>query len=79
MKTYGEVEVQLHAFLALAIEVKGQLHALAALAPRKQPPVPTGYEARWASEPVWTQWKRKKEESLPCPYRESNTGRPAST
>jgi hypothetical protein len=27
---------------------------------RKYAPVPTGYEAGWASEPVWTIWRRVK-------------------
>jgi hypothetical protein len=34
--------------------VSGQLHAPAAFAPGKEPPVPIGYEAGWAPEPVWT-------------------------
>jgi len=32
----------------------------------KEPPVPTGQETWWAPEPVWTQWRRKKN---PSPYR----------
>jgi len=40
------------------VEVSGQLHAPAAL-----PPAPTGLKARWAPEPTWTRWQRKK--SLP--------------
>jgi hypothetical protein len=35
--------------------VSGQRHAPAALHP-KDPPVPIGQEAGWASEPVWTLW-----------------------
>jgi len=31
----------------------GQLHALATLPPGKEPLVPTGEEAGWASEPVY--------------------------
>jgi len=40
--------------------VSGQLHAPAALPPGKKPLVPTGYEAEWIPEPVWTQWRREK-------------------
>jgi hypothetical protein len=42
------------------MEVSGQLHVQAALPPEKKPPVPTREEARWASEPVWTLWRREK-------------------
>jgi hypothetical protein len=41
------------------MEVVGQIHAPAALSPEKEPPVPIGYEAGWASEPVWTLWRRE--------------------
>jgi hypothetical protein len=30
-----------------------QLHALAPLPPRKEPPVPVEEEVTWAPEPVW--------------------------
>jgi hypothetical protein len=36
--------------------VSGQLHALAVLLTGKEYPVPIGYEAGWAREPVWTLW-----------------------
>jgi hypothetical protein len=49
--------------------VSGQLHAQATLSPEKQPPVPMGYEAGWAPEPVWTTWRREKS----CPYRYSKS------
>jgi hypothetical protein len=26
----------------------------------KEPPVPTGWEAGWTPQPVWTQWRREK-------------------
>jgi hypothetical protein len=28
--------------------------------PGNEPPVPTGWEAGWATEPVWTLWRREK-------------------
>jgi hypothetical protein len=40
--------------------VSGQLHAPAALPPGEEPPVPIGYEAAWATEPVWSRWRREK-------------------
>jgi hypothetical protein len=30
---------------------------------RKEPPVPTGFDAGWVLQPVWTQWRREKN---PC-------------
>jgi hypothetical protein len=42
MKTYGQVEVQLHAFLTSIVDGGEQLHAKTALPPGKEPPVPTG-------------------------------------
>jgi hypothetical protein len=42
------------------IEVSGQLHVSIALPPGKETPVPTGYEAGWAPEAVWTRcWDSK--------------------
>jgi hypothetical protein len=35
------------------------------LSPRKGPPVPIGYEAGWAPEPVWTQRLEEKSFALP--------------
>jgi hypothetical protein len=55
------------------MEVNDQLHDPAALTPEKELPVPIEYEAGWAPEPVWTQWRR--EEST-YPYRHSNPGYP---
>jgi len=47
------------------MEVRGQLHAPAALSP-----VITGYEAEWTPEPVWMWWKWTEIEprslSYPC-------------
>jgi hypothetical protein len=42
------------------MEVSGQLHVSAALLLRKEPPVPTGYEAGWDPEPFWMLWIREK-------------------
>jgi len=54
MKLYGEMEVQLHTFLAsVLVEVSGQLHTPAALLPWEDPLIPIGWEARWAPELVW--------------------------
>jgi hypothetical protein len=73
MKVYGEVEVQLHEFLASVLdEVSGQLQAMGALPRRKEPPVPIRYEAELTPESVWTRWWRER--SFPCLGRESNTG-----
>jgi len=35
------------------MEVSGQLHALTALPPEKEPLEPTREEAGWAPEPFW--------------------------
>jgi len=49
------------------MEVSGQLHAPAALPPRKEPPVSTGQEAvGWVAEPVWAWCQREK---FPAPTR----------
>jgi hypothetical protein len=42
------------------MDVSGQLHALAALAPREEPPVPTEQEAVMAPALVWMLSKRGK-------------------
>ena len=50
------------------MDVSGQVHALADLPSVKEPPVPIGYEAGWAPQPVCTHWTKAK--SLPpssCP------------
>jgi hypothetical protein len=49
--------------------VSGQLRSPAALPPGKEPPVPIGFEAGWAPEPVWTTWRKDKS----CSYRDSNS------
>jgi hypothetical protein len=42
--------------LGTNMEMSGQLHAPAALSPRKDPLVPIGQEAGWDPESVWTRW-----------------------
>jgi hypothetical protein len=51
------------------LEVSGQLHALAALPPEKEPQVPIGQEDGWNSEPVWTIWRSENS----WPHRDSNS------
>jgi hypothetical protein len=41
------------------MKVSGQLYVPASLPPEKDAPVPIGYEAGWAPEPVWTLWRRE--------------------
>jgi hypothetical protein len=54
MKTYGEVEVLIHlSWAQQEIEVSGYLHASVYLLLEKKLLLPIGYEAGWASEPVW--------------------------
>jgi hypothetical protein len=52
------VDVYIHVFLTLVLIVSGQLHALAALSPGKEPQVPI-VEAGWAPEPVWMTQRRE--------------------
>lgn len=42
------------------MKVSGQLHALPAILQKKEPKVPTEYEAGWTPESVWTLWKKEK-------------------
>jgi hypothetical protein len=42
MKAYGGVDMYIHVFLTSTLVRGGQLYAPAALAPRKEPPVPMG-------------------------------------
>jgi hypothetical protein len=41
------------------LEMSSQVYAPAALPPKKEPPVPIGWEVGWAPEPVWTTWRRE--------------------
>jgi hypothetical protein len=57
MKMSEEVEVQLHAFLTLALEtVSGKLHALATLPLGKESLVSTAEEVGFVPQPIWTWW-----------------------
>jgi hypothetical protein len=42
------------------MDVSGQLHVPSAFHPKKEPPVPIGYEAGWAPEAVMTLWGKEK-------------------
>jgi len=50
---------------------------LDALSPGKEPPIPTGQEARWAPEPVWTQ-RRVNSPSFPLLRTELRSSNPES-
>jgi hypothetical protein len=54
------VKVQLHPSSPRHYCRCGHFYVLAALPTGKAPPLPTEQEAGWASEPVWTVWKRGK-------------------
>jgi hypothetical protein len=51
------------------MQVSGQLHALAALIPRKEPPVPIVQDSGWAPEPShYTDWATAAPHDLPVLY-----------
>jgi len=56
------------------VEVNGHLHPPGALALGKEPLIPIGEAAGWATKPVWTWWQREK--SLLCLRQESNLSFP---
>jgi hypothetical protein len=57
----GVVNAQLFSFEPRhEMEKSGQPHAPAALLTRKESPGPIEKEARWAPEPVWKFWRKKK-------------------
>jgi hypothetical protein len=47
-----------------------------ALPPGKELPVPVGWKAEWAPEPVWTRWRREKLPSLNLAGTEPRSSRP---
>jgi hypothetical protein len=61
MKAYTGVDIEIHVFLTLTkyLEVRGQLHAPAALSPGKAHPVSIGKEAGWAPKFAWTKWREE--------------------
>jgi hypothetical protein len=59
MKRYGRVEVELHTFVSSVLD-GGELHALAAFPPAREPPVSTGQKPEWALEPLQMLWRREK-------------------
>jgi len=56
------------------MEESGQIYATVASLPGKEPTVSIAQEAGWAPEPVCTRWRGEKNT---CPFRESNSARPA--
>jgi hypothetical protein len=46
------------------MDVYGQLQNRTALIPGKEAALPIGEEVRWASEPVWTMWRKEKSLAL---------------
>jgi hypothetical protein len=42
------------------MEVEWSGSRLGCFTPGEEPLVSIGYEAGWASEPVWTRWRREK-------------------
>jgi hypothetical protein len=71
MKTYGEMEAQLHAFLTSALEQC----EWSASRPRPLYPSNHGTERGWAGLRAGLDAVARRKESLPC--QESNPGRPA--
>jgi hypothetical protein len=71
MKTYGGVEVQLHALITWALD--GDLPVPAALLPGKDPRYPLHRRLDGPQSP----YGRGGEEKNFCPCRELNPGRPA--
>jgi hypothetical protein len=55
MKTYGRMEVQLHASLTSTLDGgKWSASQPGSFTPGEKTPVPNGYESGSDSEPVWT-------------------------
>jgi hypothetical protein len=48
--------------------MSGHFYGLGTLTRGKYPPVPTGQDPEWASDAVWTLWKKQ----ISCPCREQN-------
>jgi len=57
---YGGVKVEFQLFLTSALgDESGQLHATAALPLEREHAGSTEQESGWASNPVWTIWRRE--------------------
>jgi hypothetical protein len=59
MKAYGGVHIQIQIFLTSAL-LGGEWSASrpGRFTAGKEPPVPTGEEVGWTSEPAWTTWRK---------------------
>jgi hypothetical protein len=57
MNTYGGVDVLIQVLLTSALD-GGKLSGSrpGRFTPGEGAPIPTGYEAGWAPEPIWTAW-----------------------
>jgi hypothetical protein len=70
MKAYGIEDVQIYVFFTSALGGGEWSASRPGRFPLgKEPPVPIGYEAGWAPEPVWPTWRREN----CCLYRDSNS------
>jgi hypothetical protein len=55
-----EEEIQIHPLLMSALDnMRGYLHALAALITGEKIPVLTKKEGDWFPEPIWNLWEKK--------------------
>ena len=63
MKAYDLVEVYLHLFFTVALEIRCELHAPAALPPMKVFPVHIESKSGWAPEPS-ERFEREKKKTL---------------
>jgi len=65
---YWGAEVYIHSFLISVLdggEWSASRPGRFALPPGKEHPVPTGEEAGWAPEPIWTWWRRENPITAP--------------
>jgi hypothetical protein len=70
MEAYGEVDIEIHIFLTLALAGgKWSVSRPGRFTSGKEPPVPIRWEVGRTPEPVWTTWRRENS----WPYRNSNS------